>query len=86
MKDTRYLQELDRLKQEQLDKADYLKNRCDNGTLSRDSYDDQMKGVSNSVDILNQQIEEEIKEQDLSEQEYQEARDGWQQEEERNHR
>jgi len=83
MKDTRYLQELDNMKQEQSDKADYLKGRYESGTLSRDSYEDQMRGVENTMEKLGNEIENEIKEQGLSEQEYLEARDGWQQEEER---
>jgi len=83
MKDTRYLQELDKLNQEQSDKADYLKGRYESGTLSRDSYEDQMRGVENTKDILGNQIDTEIKEQGMSEQEYLEARDEWQQEEDR---
>lgn len=83
MKDTRYLQELDNLRQEQSDKADYLKGRYESGTLSRDSYEDQMRGVENTMDKLGSQIDAEIKEQGMSEQEYLEARDGWHQEEDR---
>ena len=82
MKDTGYLMELDKLKQEQLDKAEYLKGRFENGTLSPDSYQSQMRGVSNTIDLLNNQIEDEIKEQGLSEQEYQESKAEWRQEEE----
>jgi hypothetical protein len=41
-----------------------------------------MKGVENSVDILNKEIEGEIKNQGLSEQEYHEVREEWQQEQE----
>jgi hypothetical protein len=83
MKDAAWLHELYNLKQEQLDKAEYLKSRYDNGTLSKDSYDDQMLGVENTIDILGRQTEEEIQKQDLTEQEYQEAREQWQQEQER---
>ena len=83
MKNISHLQELDRLKQEQIDKAEYLTNRYENGTLNKESYDSQMRGVENSVDILGKEIESEIKNQGLSEQEYQEAREGWQQENER---
>ncbi len=83
MKNTEHLQELDRLKQEQFDKKEYLQNRYENGTLSKDNYEDQMKGVENSVDILNKEIDKESNEQGLSEQEYFKAKEGWQQEQER---
>jgi hypothetical protein len=81
MKDTQWLQELDKLRQEQFDKADNLKGRYENGTLSQSSYETQMQGVENTIDILGNQIEEEVKKQGLSEQEYLEAREGWQEEE-----
>lgn len=83
MKDTSQLQRLDELKQEQIEKAEYLKGRYESGTLSEESYKSQMQGVENTMDILGNQIDTEIKEQGLSEQEYQEARNEWHQEEDR---
>lgn len=83
MKDTRHLQALDELKREQVEKAKCLESRYEHGTLTKESYDYQMRGVNNSVDIIGKEIEKEIKEQGLSEQEYFEAREGWRQEQER---
>jgi len=77
MKDTNYLHELDQLKQEQVEKANSLQERYENGSLSKESYETQMNGVERTVDNLGKQIEEEIKNQGLSEQEYLEAKEEW---------
>jgi hypothetical protein len=81
MKDTRHLHELDKLKQEQLDKLHCLEDRYEHRAISQSSYDDQVRGVNNSIDIIGKEIDKEIENQGLSEQEYLEAREEWQEEE-----
>jgi len=82
MKNLEALQTMDKQMQEERTKADQLQDRFESGRISEAAYKSQMQGIENTVDILGKEIEEEIKRQGLSEQEYSEAKNEWRQEEE----
>ncbi|MDR2728879.1 MAG: hypothetical protein LBB56_07080 [Chitinispirillales bacterium] len=80
MKSTDYLQGLDEHRQEEINKLHQLDARYENGKIPKEEYDKQNNAINTTIDTLGKEIDEEIKNQGLSEQEYQEARDEWRQE------
>ena len=82
MKNLEALKTMNEQMHEERLKADKLQERYDNGRVSDKDYKSQMYGIENTVDILGKEIEEEIKRQGLSEQEYSEAKEEWRQENE----
>ena len=82
MKNTERLQSLDEQMQEERVKADQLQRKYDNGKISEGEYKSQMGAIERTSDTLGKEIEDEIKTQGLSEQEYAEAKEEWRQENE----
>jgi hypothetical protein len=68
-----YLKGLVTQKQEEIQKANQLTERYENGNITKEEYDKQMDGIENTYDILGKEIESEIEKQGLSEKEFQEA-------------
>jgi len=83
MKNLERLQSLDEQIHEERAKADQLQQKYEAGKISESDYKKQMDGIENTVDTLGKERDEEIERQGLSEQEYLEAREEWQQEEDR---
>jgi len=81
-----HLHELYKDQQFQAEKANDLQARYEAGALSKESYEAQMKGVENTYDILGKEIEAEIENQGLSEQEYLEAKEEWQEQDQQHKR
>jgi len=83
MKNLEALQSMDEQMREERVKADQLQQKYENGRIPESEYKIQMQGIEKTADILGNEIEEEIKRQGISEQEYSEAKNEWRQEEDR---
>jgi len=82
MKETERLHDLYKQMQEERDKVKELDFKHENGKLSESSYQSQLKGITNTIDTLGKEIDEEIEIRGLSSEEYAKAQKEWQQEEE----
>ena len=76
------LQSLDEQLQEENVKAKQLQERYDNGKIPEDKFKMEMRGIDNTKNILENEIENEKQDKGISEQEYAEAKEEWQQENE----
>jgi ArsR family metal-binding transcriptional regulator len=80
MKDTSDLRAMYETRQEHVNKMHYFEERYNNGTMSEEAYNKQTGEIETTIDATDKMIENEIKNQDLSEQEAHEVRQEVQQE------